>query len=191
MWRPGLQCGRGPKPTEIQKVLSSITLLRIASMWPRAEAHGNFIHPHARPRRNEASMWPRAEAHGNQGVVAVYEAVAWLQCGRGPKPTEICVTQRRSCGTRSLQCGRGPKPTEIVPCREGTPPLSPLQCGRGPKPTEIYRVRAPRMRTGSFNVAAGRSPRKYHTAWYNISNTYASMWPRAEAHGNFEITSQV
>ena len=38
LWR--LQCGRGPKPTEITYI-AVIDDGSYASMWPRAEAHGN------------------------------------------------------------------------------------------------------------------------------------------------------
>ena len=59
-------------------------------------------------------MWPRAEAHGNLRDARVY--LGWeypLQCGRGPKPTEIGRSMATTITAAELQCGRGPKPTEI------------------------------------------------------------------------------
>ena len=156
-----LQCGRGPKPTEIISVIPT--------------------HPSGGP----ASMWPRAEAHGNKGGAGSDMNISLLQCGRGPKPTEICAA---ACSfvdaSMLLQCGRGPKPTEIPRdpgdyLRQDKASMWPraeahgndrsrpmaavvitLQCGRGPKPTEIERRTIVLDHHVGFNVAAGRSPRK-------------------------------
>ena len=109
-----------------------------------------------------ASMWPWAEAHGNIRRGGKEGRVSQLQCGRGPKPTEIGMDAAVVWNTIPLQCGRGPKPTEMAGADFGAAGRqSMLQCGRGPKPTEI----------------AGRVPAGVH-------RFVASMWPWAEAHGN-------
>ena len=61
-----------------------------------------------------ASMWPRAEAHGNlrEPLLPGFGYYV-LQCGRGPKPTEILFGNMTMEIYQQLQCGRGPKPTEI------------------------------------------------------------------------------
>ena len=58
-------------------------------MWPRAEAHGNMQYDAEQRHNMAASMWPRAEAHGNYGTVTQDQLLHTLQCGRGPKPTEM------------------------------------------------------------------------------------------------------
>ena len=155
-------------------------------MWPRAEAHGNAS---ARPKRDRfesfnvaagrsprklyvhtypydvvlyASMWPRAEAHGNFDDVE--EALDYY----------------------ALQCGRGPKPTEIDAAILEATCLSTLQCGRGPKPTEMY------VHTYPYVVCAYASMWPRAEAHGNpnpcaapVRPPSASMWPRAEAHGNY------
>ena len=60
-----------------------------ASMWPRAEAHGNPFQWFWQRVHTSASMWPRAEAHGNYLPVRRHYWELELQCGRGPKPTEM------------------------------------------------------------------------------------------------------
>ena len=87
-----------------------------ASMWPRAEAHENARIFGDVGGRNPASMWPRAEAHGNvhkgDHVVVAYFA---LQCGRGPKPTEIgdgtSPDRRRDCF--NVAAGRSPRKSRL------------------------------------------------------------------------------
>ena len=131
-----LQCGRGPKPTEIRPapcLSASVSCFNVAAgRSPRKSDYqgepGDAL---------DASMWPRAEAHGNIGSTAAPFGLQLLQCGRGPKPTEILLRVVWCDGAWLLQCGRGPKPTEIL---------------------KRWLVR---YRFTSFNVAAGRSPRKY------------------------------
>ena len=154
-------------------------------MWPRAEAHGNRKREHVHEHDDRASMWPRAEAHGNKMLREMPSHPAMLQCGRGPKPTEICIclpARPPGCGF-NVAAGRSPRKSygtiqydsvgaasmwpraEAHGNAKNTKPEamdeSRLQCGRGPKPTEIilYLVVWQTM-SKSFNVAAGRSPRK-------------------------------
>ena len=204
-----LQCGRGPKPTEMRPLISGMAILIYASMWPRAEAHGNSIPFSFRTSRT------------------------LLQCGRGPKPTEILLGVQVERAARRFNVAAGRSPRKFNKGWVGPSPLmgfnvaagrSPrksgsysgscnahrsLQCGRGPKPTEMIRRSASSMgRTGAsmwpraeahgnymgrwgrdtrsrcFNVAAGRSPRKYDPNRNVPEFRIASMWPRAEAHGN-------
>ena len=131
-----LQCGRGPKPTEILSVYFSLSTLcsfnvavgrsprklpeRLrtehelgASMWPWAEAHGNVSGSYVGLAAQSASMWPWAEAHGNSIRGPRYMPGPRLQCGRGPKPTEMHKALHDIIIKLLLQCGRGPKPTEI------------------------------------------------------------------------------
>ena len=58
-------------------------------------------------------MWPRAEAHGNRNRGTRDRGFWPLQCGRGPKPTEIGMGAMAAGYEHMLQCGRGPKPTEM------------------------------------------------------------------------------
>ena len=203
-----LQCGRGPKPTEILATRPTVNVCVTASMWPRAEAHGNVrqlssarsasicfnVAAGRSPRKyaqdtdpappRYASMWPRAEAHGNTHIVSTWSTASTLQCGRGPKPTEI----------RPRILAENDKSASMWPRAEahGNPPPSLaitrfsrlLQCGRGPKPTEIVVRRTRTPRSCRFNVAAGRSPRKLGGPPKERVYQGASMWPRAEAHGN-------
>ena len=146
------KCPRGNRPADLHH----------ASMWPRAEAHRNLTPARPDLRSPRASMWPRAEAHGNLAVLAYVDHLNHrfnVAAGRSPRKWVPDPTRRALL--RTLQCGRGPKPTEIA--REGgvdrcdtcfnvAAGRSPrkscyvgskvaahkvLQCGRGPKPTEI------------------------------------------------------
>ena len=178
-------------------------------MWPRAEAHGNN-----RPAGSPTTRLPGFNvAAGRSPRKYPYRPHqrrrrSALQCGRGPKPTEM----NRSTASRSrgqqLQCGRGPKPTEInnptpfsllnmasmwpraeahgnpTPVSMAIAPMS-LQCGRGPKPTEIPDSRGA---VGQLSVASMWPRAEAHgnipTPHNLIDLGDASMWPRAEAHGN-------
>ena len=127
-------------------------------------------------------MWPRAEAHGNMKLTKKAErSLTPLQCGRGPKPTEIARVTLTADFRYRLQCGRGPKPTEIPTHHHppmaylcfnvaagrsprkfiNAPKKSPhglkLQCGRGPKPAEMV-LRAVTA-TGMESLQCGRGPK--------------------------------
>ena len=155
-----LQCGRGPKPTEIMQAPTTCGSRIHASMWPRAEAHGNPLGDGDLPSRSWASMWPRAEAHGNPGQGIPHRV----------RPQASMWPRAEAHGNLS--------PRTSPAC------TATLQCGRGPKPTEMWCAMWPRACPRSFNVAAGRSPRKLAGGGPGRGGHVASMWPRAEAHGN-------
>ena len=179
-----LQCGRGPKPTEIETELSlddtSIKRFNVAAgrsprkfaPWLSACCHVYSFNVAAgrSPRkwctsmrcrvRTWASMWPRAEAHGNGPDAVASHLGAPLQCGRGPKPTEIHYGAIASSVTFCFNVAAGRSPRKFKPPN--------------------WRCTIPRC----FNVAAGRSPRKYTSSGDHYACVAASMWPRAEAHGN-------
>ena len=183
--RHQLQCGRGPKPTEI--LIGLIYRIRIgrfnvaagrsprkchdeeehqegthASMWPRAEAHGNTEQARVRPAASHASMWPRAEAHGNRNAGDSASGMSALQCGRGPKPTEIVNLLLKRGGKEMLQCGRGPKPTEIGAVRVSIVDIDAASMWPRAEAHGNLTIISPLYRlTPRFNVAAGRSPRKF------------------------------
>ena len=178
-----LQCGRGPKPTEISRyrtIWYRAQKLQCGRGPKPTEMHAVDM---LRDKMLRASMWPRAEAHGNpRGATHTPSPERGLQCGRGPKPTEIMVSPLISPARATLQCGRGPKPTEMdnqEPRPPGQPgasmwpraeahgnnPLSNcrlstkgLQCGRGPKPTEMSRESVESRESRELQCGRGPKP---------------------------------
>ena len=102
-------------------------------------------------------MWPWAEAHGNDDRSHDHYQHNLLQCGRGPKPTEMPLVSLSRWKSISLQCGRGPKPTEITGPRPHMTKKNGLQCGRGPKPTEIQDITC--AVHSSTSLQCGRGPK--------------------------------
>ena len=156
-----LQCGRGPKPTEIKSRKCFWQETMQASMWPRAEAHGNVCDLRIFSRVWLASMWPRAEAHGNLQYLIGIEPHPKLQCGRGPKPTEMPPAERPSAGAD----------------RASMWPRAEAHGNRYSAPSSRGRPRA------SMWPRAEAHGNEHPSDRISIQIS-ASMWPRAEAHGN-------
>ena len=181
----GLQCGRGPKPTEIRLRVWSDRPRTPASMWPRAEAHGNTSRPALRLGSSRASMWPRAEAHGNRcpdcGHKRENAASMWPRAeahGNVLMLTMMASSLFASMWPRAEAHGNHHAPRLVGLGVQAS--MWPRAEAHGNWSWWTWR------RTGGwcFNVAAGRSPRKFQYAHKPGGPVRASMWPRAEAHGN-------
>src|SRR6185437_3271981 len=103
-----LQWGRRPTPTETYRRRLPALVERRASMGPPAYADGDLYSSHAENIVTHASMGPPAYADGDvEQVVPGAVAVAALQWGRRPTPTETPQTSRGSPSTTRFNGAAG------------------------------------------------------------------------------------